>query len=70
MFVKPNQGRKVRDPDTKGFLPEEGAQVPPSLYWTRRLRDKDVVECEPPSATPDTPAPTPTEAHAEEEAGK
>lgn len=56
MYVKPKLGIKVRDPDTKGFLPAEGAQVPPSLYWTRRVRDGDVIECAPPA----TPAKEPT----------
>lgn len=42
MFVKPKTGLKVRDPITRGFLPEAGAEVPASLYWTRRVRDGDV----------------------------
>lgn len=57
MFVKPRKGLKVRDPVTKGFLPEAGAQVPNSIYWTRRLRDKDVEECAPASATDNAPTP-------------
>lgn len=52
MFVKPKPGLKVRDPDTKGFLPPGGAQVPPSLYWTRRVRDGDALVSEPPSSAP------------------
>jgi len=68
MFVKPKSGLKVRDPVTMGFLPEDGAEVPPSLYWTRRVRDKDVVVCSPPEPTPE-PAPK-TPAMAEEETGK
>lgn len=63
MFVKPKSGLKVRDPDTKGFLPEGGAEVPPSLYWTRRVRDGDVTKCAP---TPAQTAPTP----AAKESGK
>ncbi|MDR3438953.1 DUF2635 domain-containing protein [Telmatospirillum sp.] len=53
MFVKPaanplatEDGQparlKVRDPDLGDYLPEGGREVPPSEYWTRRLRDKDV----------------------------
>lgn len=63
MFVKHAKGLKVRDPDTKGFLPEGGAEVPSSLYWTRRVRDGDVVPCSPPSPTAETVAVT-------EESGK
>lgn len=51
MFVKPRKGLKVRDPVTKGLLPEAGALVSNSIYWTRRLRDHDVEECSPPSET-------------------
>jgi hypothetical protein len=43
LFVKPAEGLKVRDPDTRRHLPEEGAAVPRSTYWLRRLRDGDVV---------------------------
>lgn len=34
---------KIRDPDRKDFLPDDGREVPSSEYWTRRLRDKDVA---------------------------
>lgn len=44
MFVKPAPGLKVRDPQTHGFLPAEGASVPDTLYWVRRLKDKSVIE--------------------------
>jgi hypothetical protein len=33
----------VRDPVTMIPLPEEGADVPDSFFWKRRLRDGDVV---------------------------
>jgi hypothetical protein len=43
MFVKPAPGLKIRDPDMKDFLPEEGRDVPDDhLYWVKRLGDKDV----------------------------
>lgn len=38
---------KVRDPDRRDFLPNEGRDVPASLYWHARLRDGDVVLVEP-----------------------
>lgn len=43
MFVKPASGRSVRDPKTKRHLPPEGAEVPESIFWVRRLAEGDVV---------------------------
>lgn len=52
MFVKPRAGVKVRD-ESMRFLPEEGAEVLESTWWTRKLQDGDVFKCEPPAlATP------------------
>ena len=34
----------IFDPDLKDFLPEEGRKVPATPYWSRLLRDGDVVE--------------------------
>ena len=49
MYVKPGEGKRVRDPrDPKRVLPVEGRWVPKNQYWTRRKKDKDVVECEAP----------------------
>ncbi len=45
---------RVRDPDLGDFLPDTGRQVPDSSYWTRRLRDRDVVTATPVLAQPDT----------------
>ncbi|WP_392563205.1 DUF2635 domain-containing protein (plasmid) [Orbus sturtevantii] len=42
MFVKPKEGRTIRDPVTKEILPENGATVQKSPFWLRRLRDGDV----------------------------
>jgi hypothetical protein len=42
MFVKPNPGRKVRDPESKLHLPESGLEVVASNYWLRRIADGDV----------------------------
>jgi hypothetical protein len=50
MFVKPAQGLVVRDPDLKDLLPAEGRHVSDdSMFWHRRLRDKDVELAEPPA---------------------
>ncbi len=46
MRVKPATGLKIRDPDLRDILPDEGRTVPESGYWTRRLRDGDVIEVE------------------------
>ena len=32
------------DPDMQDMLPEQGRNVPDSLYWARRLRDGDVKQ--------------------------
>lgn len=41
--VKPAPGLKVRDPTTFRFVAEEGETKPLDQYWSRRLRDGDVV---------------------------
>lgn len=52
MFVKPAEGRQVRDPASKRPIPAAGANVPQDSYWIRRLRDGDVVAANPPAAPP------------------
>jgi hypothetical protein len=43
LFVKPaTPALKVRNP-AGGYLPTDGAAVPSSAYWRRRLADGDVV---------------------------
>lgn len=50
MFVKPAPGLVVRDPDLKDLIPAEGRHVSDdSMFWHRRLRDKDVVLAKPPA---------------------
>lgn len=45
MFIKPAEGKKIRDPFKKTLLPENGAEVSDSdPFWRRRLRDGDVVK--------------------------
>lgn len=53
MFVKPVEGRAVRDPFTHAPVPPGGRHVEASAYWLRRLRDGDVEQAEPPA--PDAP---------------
>ncbi|TAM50227.1 MAG: DUF2635 domain-containing protein [Paraburkholderia sp.] len=53
MLVKPAPGLKIRDPELKDLIPDEGREVAADdLYWHRRLRDGDVVLVE----TSDAPA--------------
>jgi hypothetical protein len=55
LFVKPAAASAVvRFPETGEQLAAEGAQVPATPYWLRRLRDGDVVEVTP--AAPPAPS--------------
>lgn len=36
IFVKPLNGAKIRRPDTREFLKEEGEELERSSFWTRR----------------------------------
>lgn len=48
LFLKPVAGRACPDPDKGGeLLPEDGADVPHTAYWQRRLSAGDVVKAEP-----------------------
>jgi len=42
MFIKPNASLKIRDPELRDFLPEEGREVLDSLHWQKLLKDGDV----------------------------
>jgi hypothetical protein len=59
MFVKPAPDLKIRDPDRLDLIPNTGREVPDHHdYWIRRVRDGDVVECDPPpEEVPPEPAP-------------
>lgn len=50
MFVVPESGRRVIDPATRQALPADGADVPRSTYWLRRVREEDVKESPRPRA--------------------
>ena len=51
-LVPSKKGVKVRDPKTRAYLPEKGANKPMigplGRYWRRRLRDGSVVKGNPP----------------------
>lgn len=47
--IRPAKGVRVRGPDGR-VLPPEGAEVPRSSFWFRRLRDGDVELVEPKKA--------------------
>ena len=47
MFVKPAKSRAVRDPVSRRLLPAEGADVPETSFWHRRVRDEDVIVTKP-----------------------
>jgi len=51
MFVKPKDGLSVRDPVKGSPLPAEGAEVPDTIFWRRRVRDGDVSITEKPVTT-------------------
>ena len=55
MFIKPAEGLKVRHPDTRRFLADEGEEVTVNDYWLRRVRDGDVVESDAPESAEDKP---------------
>jgi len=42
--LKPAVGLQVRDPATRQPLPVDGADLPMTGYWLRRLADDDVTE--------------------------
>ena len=58
--VKPAlPGSVIRDPQTRQKLPDEGAVVPDTSFWRRRLRSGDVVLVkESPVPPPDRATPT------------
>jgi hypothetical protein len=50
VFVKPtNPGAVIRDPHSRLPLPAEGAEVPETSHWIRRLNAGEVVRCSPPA---------------------
>ena len=52
MFVKPAPGALVRDPKTRRPLPAEGAEVPDSPFWMRRLASGDCLAASPSEMVP------------------
>ena len=52
-FIRPKEGLRIADPQTGAYLPKEGALMPRSGFWLRRLKDGDVLESSPAPVTPD-----------------
>lgn len=50
IYLIPREGLRVPDPDLNDHLPVEGREVVNSPYWRRRLKDKEVLIGQPPSA--------------------
>lgn len=48
MYLIPKEGLAVRDPLKGDYLPAGGREVEPSQWWSRRLKDGDVAEGQPP----------------------
>lgn len=42
LHIRPAKGFVVRDPETKEELPAEGARVPDTAHWRRRLDEGQV----------------------------
>jgi len=42
-------GAVIRDPESRRVLPEEGAEVEETSFWTRRLLAGEVVVMQPPA---------------------
>lgn len=49
LFVRPAEGLRVRDPQSKLHIPTTGRWVPRDSFWLRRLRSGDVVVTDPPT---------------------
>ena len=52
MYIQPEAGLNVYDPERKDFIPAGGRDVEPNQYWLRRVVDGDVVHATPPPPTP------------------
>lgn len=49
-FYKPAEGRVVAGPGFAKGVPAEGAWIPRSGFWQRRIDDNDLVKATPPAA--------------------
>ena len=52
MFVKPVEGRMIRDPVSFVPVPPEGREVTETDYWLLAVRDGDLQLVEPPPLRP------------------
>jgi hypothetical protein len=48
VFIKPLEGRHPVYPHSSRQLPPEGAHVNLDVYWSRRIKDRDVEITDPP----------------------
>ena len=48
VFIKPGEGRLVRDPITLEAIPVTGAWVHMNTFYIKRIKCSDAIECEPP----------------------
>lgn len=49
MYIYPKPGATIIDPVRGDVIPPEGREVDDGAYWTRRVRDGDVVQVAPPA---------------------
>lgn len=56
-YLIPKPGLRMRDPQSLQLLPEEGAELPLTSYWRRRINDGDVSIGKPPRASAKTAKP-------------
>lgn len=56
-FIKPAEGRLVRDELTLEKLKPEGEHKPKSVYFLRRVRDGDAIEVTPEAEAQPTASP-------------
>lgn len=51
LYVRPREGQRFLDIETREPIPAEGLEVPASPFWRRAIRRGDVLEGRPKSTT-------------------